>query len=313
MNSIFGCTWFDENWNGGSNGASYNYGLLADQSNLVISQPADAVTFVENHDTGSTQNHWALNTNAVGTAYAFILTHPGYPCVAWQHYFTYAESGSYDSEYYSKIKASTTYIASNKVPGTDKTYRQHIDYLIDLRKDVGIEYDDKVSTSGTSSSCYVGEIIGNNGSLLVMIGNVTTPTREEYKGKQPIYSGTNFAIYRGNATELPEDDNSGESFTLKFTNKDGWGEPYAYYFGDYGTVGPDWPGTKMTFVETNKFGQNVYSTVTQSDATHVIFTDGNNQTVNILLDSSVEGYYTDGGTTKNNEGKTIYTVKKWGE
>ena len=212
MNSIFGCTWFDANWNGGSSGASNNYGLLADSSNLVISQPADAVTFVENHDTGSTQNHWALNTNAVGIAYAFILTHPGYPCVAWQHYFTYAESGSYDSEYYSKIKASTTYIANNTVPGTSNTYREHIDYLIDLRNRVGIEYDDTVVTTGTTSSCYVGEIVGNNGTLLVKIGNVTAATGTGYAGNNPIYAGTNFAIWEkdvdGDAS-LPSGGNSG--------------------------------------------------------------------------------------------------------
>ncbi|MBE6348901.1 MAG: hypothetical protein E7064_08200, partial [Spirochaetaceae bacterium] len=217
MNTVFG--------NKGSNIGNSDYSLLARSSNLVISQPADAVTFVDNHDTGSTQKHWYLDPVDVGTAYAFILTHPGYPCVAWQHYFTYAESGS--------IVDPEQYIGGSTVPGTSNTYRKHIDYLIDLRNDVGIEYDDKVSTSGTSSSCYVGEIIGNNGSLLVMIGNVTTPTREEYKGKQPIYSGTNFAIYRGNATELPEDDNSGDSgnggsVTLTATKDVGSG--YAVYF-----------------------------------------------------------------------------------
>ena len=193
MNTVFG--------NNANNVGNSNYSLLAHKSNLMISQPEDAVTFIDNHDTGSTQKHWYLDPADIGTGYALILTHPGYPCVAWQHYFTDAQSGGY---------GDSQYIGGNTVPGTSKTYRQHIDYLIDLRNDVGIEYDDKVSTTGTSSSCYVGEIIGNNGSLLVMIGNVTTPTREEYKGKQPIYSGTNFAIYRGNATELPEDDNSGD-------------------------------------------------------------------------------------------------------
>lgn len=195
MNSVFGCTWFDANWNAGSNGASYNYGLLADQSNLVISQPADAVTFVDNHDTGSTQGHWALNSSAIGTAYAFILTHPGVPCVAWQHYFTYAESGSINDTYYSKINSQSTYIGGNTVPGTSNTYRKHIDYLIELRNRIGIEYDDTVTTTGTSSSCYVGEITGNNGTLLVKIGNVSAATGDGYSGNDPIYSGTNFAIW----------------------------------------------------------------------------------------------------------------------
>ena len=222
MNTVFG--------NNASNVGNSNYSLLAHKSNLMISQPSDAVTFIDNHDTGSTQKHWYLDPSDIGTAYAFILTHPGYPCVAWQHYFTYAESGS--------IVDSQQYIGGNTVPGTSNTYRKHIDYLIDLRKDVGIEYDDKVSTSGTSSSCYVGEIIGNNGSLLVMIGNVTTPTREEYKGKQPIYSGTNFAIYRGNATELPEEDNSSDEVTLSATKDVGYGN--AVYFTGSFNEGNSW-------------------------------------------------------------------------
>lgn len=59
-----------------------SYAKLADDSNLYISQPADAVTFVDNHDTGSNQNHWPVNSEKVGLAYALILTHPGVPCVA---------------------------------------------------------------------------------------------------------------------------------------------------------------------------------------------------------------------------------------
>ena len=314
MNSIFGCTWFDENWNGGSSGASNNYGLLADSSNLVISQPADAVTFVENHDTGSTQNHWALNTNAVGIAYAFILTHPGYPCVAWQHYFTYAESGSYDSEYYSKIKASTTYIANNIVPGTSSTYREHIDYLIDLRNRVGIEYDDKVVTTGTTSSCYVGEIVGNNGTLLVKIGNVTAATGEGYAGNNPIYSGTNFAIWEkgvnGDAS-LPSGGNSGGSGSgdssreLIFTRPNEWGDDmFAHFWNTNGDI-TSWPGNQMTWIGQNEYGQHQFTIAVPEDATFVIFTDNSGkQTVNISLSENVTGYYITGESSP-------YEVGSW--
>ena len=178
MNTVFG--------NKGSNISNSNYSLLAHSSNLMISQPEDAVTFIDNHDTGSSQAHWYLDPADVGTAYAFILTHPGYPCVAWQHYFTDAQSGGY---------GDSQYIGGKTVPGTSNTYRKHIDYLIDLRNRIGIEYDDTVKTDGTSNSCYVGEIIGNNGTLLVKIGNVTAATGEGYAGNDPIYSGTNFAIW----------------------------------------------------------------------------------------------------------------------
>ena len=179
MNTVFG-----NNTTGAPNS---NYQLLADSSNLIMSQPADAVTFIDNHDTGSTQSHWYLDPQDVGTAYAFILTHPGYPCVAWQHYFTFEESGS-------KVDDSQ-YIGGNEVPGTENTYRQHIDYLIDLRQRIGIEYDDVVDVVGKSSNYYAGKITGLNGEIVVVIGNGYTPSGEGYEGNNPIYAGTNFAIW----------------------------------------------------------------------------------------------------------------------
>jgi hypothetical protein len=46
-------------------------------------RPAQAVTFVENHD--------VVRDNPISNdkllAYAFILTHEGYPCVFWEDYF----------------------------------------------------------------------------------------------------------------------------------------------------------------------------------------------------------------------------------
>ena len=179
MNTVFG-----NNTTGAPNS---NYQLLADSSNLIMSQPADAVTFIDNHDTGSTQSHWYLDPQDVGTAYAFILTHPGYPCVAWQHYFTFAESGE-------KVDPDQ-YIGGNTVPGTENTYRQHIDYLIDLRQRIGIEYDDVVDVVGKSSNYYAGKITGLNGEIVVVIGNGYTPSGEGYAGNNPIYAGTNFAIW----------------------------------------------------------------------------------------------------------------------
>ena len=44
---------------------------------LVGWWPAKAVTFIENHDTGSTQQHWPFPSEYVGTGYAYLLTHPG--------------------------------------------------------------------------------------------------------------------------------------------------------------------------------------------------------------------------------------------
>ncbi|PUZ51865.1 hypothetical protein GQ55_6G225000 [Panicum hallii var. hallii] len=49
--------------------------------------PERAVTFVDNHDTGSTQNSWPFPRDKVMQGYAYILTHPGIPCIFYDHVF----------------------------------------------------------------------------------------------------------------------------------------------------------------------------------------------------------------------------------
>ncbi|PVH64035.1 hypothetical protein PAHAL_2G170800 [Panicum hallii] len=55
---------------------------------LVGLRPAQAVTFVDNHDTGSKTQHISpLPAEKVSQGYAYILTHPGTPCVFYDHFF----------------------------------------------------------------------------------------------------------------------------------------------------------------------------------------------------------------------------------
>lgn len=56
--------------------------------------PAKAVTFIENHDTGSTQKLWPFSDKPedVLMGYAYILTHPGVPCVFYDHFFYWKDS-----------------------------------------------------------------------------------------------------------------------------------------------------------------------------------------------------------------------------
>ncbi|KAL6858816.1 hypothetical protein ACP4OV_017818 [Aristida adscensionis] len=49
--------------------------------------PEKAVTFIDNHDTGSTQNSWPFPRDKVMQGYAYILTHPGIPCIFYDHMF----------------------------------------------------------------------------------------------------------------------------------------------------------------------------------------------------------------------------------
>lgn len=50
-------------------------------------RPEKAVTFVDNHDTGSTQKVWPFPSDKVMQGYAYILTHPGVPCIFYDHMF----------------------------------------------------------------------------------------------------------------------------------------------------------------------------------------------------------------------------------
>lgn len=161
---------------------SWDMRMLADSTSLMRSAPATAVTFVDNHDTGSTQQHWELKWDNVPAAYAFILTHPGYPCVAWQHYFT---------------GDGWQYRGGETVYGTTKTFKEHIDCLISLRKSVGIEYDDTVEVLKSEETLYAAKITGTSGEIVVAIGGeVWSPTGTGYDGNHPVYQGGNFKIWQ---------------------------------------------------------------------------------------------------------------------
>ncbi|MBW7875535.1 MAG: hypothetical protein H3C47_06090 [Candidatus Cloacimonetes bacterium] len=55
-------------------------------SGLLGWWPTHAVSFVDNHDTGSKQAHWEFPKDRVLAGYAYILTHPGTPSVFYEHF-----------------------------------------------------------------------------------------------------------------------------------------------------------------------------------------------------------------------------------
>jgi alpha-amylase len=66
---------------------------LAEGGVLMKERPFEAVTFVDNHDFRGGDSPEIVNDKML--AYAYILTHEGYPCVYWKDYFNYglAETG----------------------------------------------------------------------------------------------------------------------------------------------------------------------------------------------------------------------------
>lgn len=49
--------------------------------------PSRAITFLENHDTGSTLQHWPFPWEHAAQGYAYLLTHCGTPCVFYDHMY----------------------------------------------------------------------------------------------------------------------------------------------------------------------------------------------------------------------------------
>ncbi len=123
------------------------YWRLRDRSGrppgLIGWLPRRAVTFVDNHDTAPPQAHWPFPATAVLAGYAYILTHPGIPCIFWAHMF---ESGDY--------------------------HRKAIEELLRLRRRMGIGCDSRVAVLQADGRGYLALV---DSSVLVGLGDVDPP------------------------------------------------------------------------------------------------------------------------------------------
>lgn len=125
-----------------------------------------SVTFIDNHDTGPSpnggQSHWEFPSNKVEEGYAYILTHPGTPCVYWSHYFDW---------------------------GTD--LRNKIKSLINIRKSQGISATSAVSIQVADGSKYAAII--NNNTAVKIGGGSWSPGGS---GWWLAASGNNWAVWK---------------------------------------------------------------------------------------------------------------------
>ena len=129
--------------------------------------PAKSVTFIDNHDTGPSspsggQNHWPFPGDKVMQGYAYILTHPGIPCVYWVHFYDWGHADAIKS-------------------------------LIAARKEKGVTSTSAVSIQAADTSKYAAIITGNTGSLAMKIGYGSWSPGT---GWTLVNSGTNWAVWK---------------------------------------------------------------------------------------------------------------------
>lgn len=169
--------------------ASNNYANLVSSNNMagLAGQSGfsdKAVTFVDNHDTfvqGS-----AFTGSYITMAYAYILTHPGIPCVFAPHYFggTYTKDG-----------VSRTY----------SSYAAPINKLMAIRKAAGINANSTITVDKAEAGLYAAYIKKNandtDPSIAVKIGPYSwTPTLGT--GWVSSASGTNYTVWTKTAVNV---------------------------------------------------------------------------------------------------------------
>mmetsp|Transcript_115692 Transcript_115692/g.258563 ORF Transcript_115692/g.258563 Transcript_115692/m.258563 type:complete len:675 (-) Transcript_115692:100-2124(-) len=107
---------------------------------LIGWMPKYAVTFLDNHDTGSTQRHWPFPDDKVLVGYAYILTHPGIPSLFWDHVMDWGED-----------------------------HRRRIADLLKVRRSAGIKASSPVRIKCADHDLYLAEV-GEPAALRVALG-----------------------------------------------------------------------------------------------------------------------------------------------
>ncbi|GJN33798.1 hypothetical protein PR202_gb22422 [Eleusine coracana subsp. coracana] len=123
--------------------------------------PERAVTFVDNHDTGSTQKMWPFPADKVMQGYAYILTHPGIPCIFYDHVF-------------------------------DWKLKQEISALAAVRKRNGINAGSKLRILVAESDLYVAMV---DGRVITKIGPRYHVDEMIPKGFRIVASGDNYCVW----------------------------------------------------------------------------------------------------------------------
>jgi len=129
---------------------SGHYEILNDggrASGLIGWWPAKATTFVDNHDTAPRDVNFMSNSSTeyrvqrvIG--YAYILTHPGIPCVFWAHYFDLGD-----------------------------TYKKQIQKLVDIRRQAGITNTSPLYIAAAQQNLYAAIVTGQKQQVAVKLGS----------------------------------------------------------------------------------------------------------------------------------------------
>ena len=192
-----------------------------------------------------------------------------------------------------------------------------------LRYDTAAEVSANVKNTYSSANVLAFQIDGNaagDDDIYVIFNagssatTVTLPTGEwtininkKNAGTESLGTATGSVSVDGisamvltKADEGKDSESSSGKVTVYFTNNKNWSNVYAYAWE--GTTYPlgAWPGSTMTFVETNEYGQAVYCIEVSASAEGIIFNNNDGaQTVDLTVPADGMGYYCLDTTSSN--------------
>src|SRR5262249_19244180 len=122
----------------------------------------------KDHESDSFKNGWEVEQG-----YAYILTHPGVPCVYWKHYFDW---------------------------GTD--LREKIKALVNARKAAGVHAGSELNqqSNARDKGVYAARVVGRRGLLYVRIGGSDDdwqPSFSGYKDYRDYAHGEGWKVWVG--------------------------------------------------------------------------------------------------------------------
>ena len=183
--------------------AKKEYWRLADKNNkppgLIGWWPERSVTFLDNHDTGGSgfkassadgrmkdgsegsygQGHWRFPPEHRMVGYAYILSHPGIPCLFWPHAVHMHEG--------------------RQSCGFNGALSEEISILSHVRRAAGVQADSHVDIKLAENELYVAHVKGLKAELIVKLGPRYRMPQElrpaEDEGWEIAASGKDYAIW----------------------------------------------------------------------------------------------------------------------
>lgn len=192
-----------------------------------------AVTFIDNHDTYRDGSKFTGNVPA---ANAFMLCSPGTPCVFWPHW----------TQYKSQIKQ-----------------------MIAIRNAVGVHNNSKVTVLQSSSNCYMAEVTGSNGTLVVKIGSAMV-SPSGYTNSDIKASGNDYCIWtKTNVQDVgggsDDDDDIYPSKLYLIGNLNDWNTTTSVAFDSKENGVYTWNGIEMPAAEKDTYSYFTFVTAQGPD------------------------------------------------